>query len=137
MPTKASDSSEPVLSVQPVPSEQPVQVVPHKTGNLVKDDPAAAGRKGVEVREARRLSSLSETRQYVESVQVPAAIEAFDDLLADKDPRARRYRFAAADKVLSGTGILTEQKHVQIDVRAEVSALIAAFDPTQANARED
>jgi hypothetical protein len=103
----------------------------------VKDDPSAAGRRGVAVREANRLSSLSEARQYVETVQVPRAIEAFDDLLSDTDPRARRYRFAAADKVLSGTGILAEQKHVQIDVRAEVSALIAAFDPTQQEAPGD
>jgi hypothetical protein len=48
----------------------------------------------------------------------------------DTDPRARRYRFAAADKILTGTGILREDKHVQIDVRAEVSALIAAFAQT-------
>ena len=81
----------------------------------------------MEVREAKRLANLSETRQYVEAVQVPKAIDAYDDLLADTDPRARRYRYSAARDVLAGTGILREAKDVHVDVRAEVGALIAAF----------
>lgn len=91
-------------------------------------DPREAGRKGAQKREQNRLATLSSAREHVELVQVPIAIQAFDDLLVDNDPRARRYRYSVARDVLAGTGVLTEQKRMTVDIRVEISALIAAFE---------
>jgi hypothetical protein len=90
-----------------------------------KVDPREAGRKGVQKREQNRLARLVSTREHIERVQLPKAILAYDDLLEDEDPRARRYRFAAAKDTLDRTPPAT--KHVEIDVRAQISALVAAF----------
>jgi hypothetical protein len=95
-----------------------------------KVDPSEAGRIGAQRREENRLARLSSSREYVERVQLPKAIQAFDELLADEDPRARRYRYSAARDVLAGTGTLSERKQVTVDLRAEISALIAAFKET-------
>ncbi len=90
-----------------------------------KVDPREARCKGAAARERNRLARLDSTRQYIEAVQLPEAIRAFDDLLADTDPRARRYRFGPAkdtlDRVMPGT------KRVEVDIRAQVAALIQAF----------
>ncbi len=100
-----------------------IEVIKHGAGNL--GDPVEAGRKGAAKREENRLARLSSAREHIEQVQLPAALQAFDDLLSDTDPRARRYRFAAADKTLDR--MLPTTKHIEVDIRAEVSALVAAF----------
>ena len=88
-------------------------------------DPSEMGKRGVAVREERRMQRLTASREHVELVQLPAAQEAYDDLLNDHDPRARRYRFAAAKDVYDRVMPVTQ--HVEVDIKAQISALVAAF----------
>lgn len=90
-----------------------------------KVDPREAGRKGAAARERNRLARLDSAREHIEAVQLPAAIQAFDDLLTDTDPRARRYRFGAAKDTLDR--VMPPTKHIEVDVRAQVAALVQAF----------
>ncbi len=103
-----------------------VLAAPLEPGKLKNGlDASIAGKAGAAKREENRLARLSSAREHIEQVQLPAALQAFDDLLQDTDPRARRYRFAAADKTLDR--MLPTTKHIEVDIRAEVSALVAAF----------
>ena len=90
-----------------------------------KINPSEAGRKGARKREENRLARLDSAREHIERVQLPKALEAYDDLLDDHDPRARRYRFGAAKDVLDRSMPVTQ--HVEVDIQAQISALIAAF----------
>jgi hypothetical protein len=87
--------------------------------------PREAGRRGAQKREQNRLARLDSAREHIERVQLPRAIRSYDDPLEDGDPRARRYRFEAAKDTLDR--VLPVSKHIEVDVRAQISALIAAF----------
>jgi len=53
--------------------EPKLKAVPHPTGNLVKDNPSAAGKKGMAKREAGFMDDLSSTREYLNTLARPAA----------------------------------------------------------------